>query len=305
VAKRVGALGSRGAMPTQPASTALGRALDDAMVGRRGPLYELLARGSGLPGARVNAALASTFAQTCRGLGRRADAVALAMAHLSADEAPGATALEFLPVCGLAALGARAAADEGVRTRFLMELHARADDLRFRVRDAVIEALARIGGATGDTLANDVAPWMDGYFHAAAVVRALAHEAWLSNLHDAGPVVARFDEAFVLARDAPRAAARYPGRKALVEALGLAPGHVAARFGVPVFDMLARWSAVEHPELRNAITATTRSPRLVGRFATEIERVRRALLDALPPKRNPDHDFGPTRDRSGARRRGK
>jgi hypothetical protein len=290
-------------MPTQPVSTALGRALDDAMVGRSGPLYDLLARGSGLPGARVNAALASAFAQTCRGLGRRADAVALAMAHLSADEAPGATALEFLPVCGLAALGARAAADGGVRTQFLMELHARADDLRFRVRDAVIDALARIGGATGDTLANDVAPWMDGYFHAAAVVRALAHEAWLSNLHDAGPVVARFDEAFVLARDAPRAAARYPGRKALVEALGRAPGHVAARFGVPVFDMLARWSAVEHPELRNAITATTRSSKLAGRFAPEIERVRRALLAALPPKRNPDHDFGPTRDRSGARHR--
>jgi hypothetical protein len=292
-------------MPTQPVSTALGRALDDAMVGRHGPLYDLLARGSGLPGARVNVALANAFAQTCRGLGRRADAVALAMAHLSADEAPGATALEFLPVCGLLALGARATTDESVRTPFLAELHARADDLRFRVRDAVIDALARVGGAMGEALANDVAPWMDGYFHAAAVVRALAHEAWLSNLRDAGPVVARFDEAFELARDAPRAAARYPGRKALVEALGRAPGQVAARFGVPVFDMLARWSAVEDPELRGAIASTILSPKLAARFGPDIERVHRGLLATRPPPRNPDHDFGPTRDRSGARRRGK
>jgi len=290
-------------VPTQPTSTHLSRALDEAIAGRRRPLFDLLARGSGLPGPRVNAALADGFAQICRALGGQADVVAVAMARLSADEAPGATALEFLPVCGVFALGARAAADEGVRTRFLAELHARADDLRFRVRDAVIDALARVGGAAGDALLKDVTPWMDGYFHAAAVVRALAHEAWLSNLHDTAPVVARLDEAFALARAAPRAAARYPGRKALVEALGQAPGQVAARFGVPLFDMLVRWSTVEDPELRKAIEVTLRSHRLAGRFAPEIERVRRALSAALPPPRNPDHDFGPTRDRSGARRR--
>ena len=117
--------------------------------------------------------------------------LALAMARLTADEAPGATALEFLPMCGVQALGVRAAADPTVRGAFLRELHARADDLRFRVRDAVVDALARIGEATGDALVADVASWMDGYFHAAAVLRALERDAWQGSLHDLCPVYRR------------------------------------------------------------------------------------------------------------------
>jgi hypothetical protein len=250
----------------------------------------------------MNDALAEAFAQACRSAGARSDDVALAMARLDADAAPGATALEFLPVCGLYALGARAAADATARPRVLAELHARADDLRFRVRDAVVEALARLGAAVGDPLLVDVASWMDGYFHAAAVVRAMALEAWLSSIHDGPGAVARLDDAFTLAREAPRAAARYPGHKALVEALSRAPGDVAARLGVPVFDMLERWTTLADPPLRDAIAAAVSARKLLGRFSQEVARVRRALEASLPPPRNPDHDFGPTR-RRGKRRR--
>jgi hypothetical protein len=280
----------------------LGRALDEAIRGRPRALYDLLTRGSRLPGTRMNDALADAFAHACRSAGSRSDAVAIAMARLEADAAPGATALEFLPVCGLYALAARAAADSSARPRVVPELHAHADDLRFRVRDAVVEALARVGGAAGDDLVVEVASWMDGYFHAAAVVRALAHEAWLSSIHDAPGAVARLDDAFTLALDAPRAAARYPGHKALVEALSRAPADVAARLGVPVFDMLERWTARADPPLRDAISAAVSPRKLLGRFSQEVARVRRALEASLPPPRNPDHDFGPTR-RRGKRRR--
>jgi hypothetical protein len=290
-------------MPPPVQSDPLSRALEDALAGRRQALFELLARGSRLPGTRANDALADAFAQACRGRGKAADAVALAMARLTADEAPGATALEFLPVCGVAALGVRAASDEAVRDRFVTELHAHADDLRFRVRDAVIAALARVGAASGERLVADVASWMDGYFHAAAVLTAIADDAWLTQLHAPDPVVTRLDDAFILARDAPRAAARYPGRKALVDALVAVPPVVAARFGVPVFDMLARWSVVGDPELRGVVERVLGARKLGGRFSGEIDRVRRALAASEAPARNPDHDVGPTRDRSGSRRR--
>src|SRR5580704_14988006 len=129
--------------PSDATADPLSRTLTDAVAGKRQPLFDLLARGSRLPGPRINGDLADAFAQACRTRGAAADAVALALARLSADEAPGGMALEFLPVCGIYALGARAAADPGVRATFLAELHARADDLRFRVRDAVVESLAR------------------------------------------------------------------------------------------------------------------------------------------------------------------
>jgi hypothetical protein len=289
----------------QTASGPLGRALDEAIAGHRATLDALLARGSRLPGTRANDSLADSFAQECRARGAPADGVALALARLNEEEAPGATALEFLPVCGILALGTRAANDEGVRARFVLELHAHADDLRFRVRDAVVDALARTGARAGDWLLAEVGPWMDGYFHAAAVVRALTRESWLGALHDAAPVTARLDEAFERARDAPRAAARYPGRKALVEAIGLGLGPIGVRFGAPIFEMLARWGATADPELRELVATTLEDKRLENRFGPELVGVRAALDKSRPPVRNPDHDHGPSRDRSGARRRGR
>jgi hypothetical protein len=115
--------------------------------------------------------------------------------------------------------------------------------------------------------------------------------------------VERLDDAFALARDAPRAAARWPGHKALVEALASAPAPLAARFGVPVFDVLLRWAAVKDPALQEALSVTLRSKRLAGRFGAELDRVRAAVIAHRPAARNPDHDVGPTRDRSKNRRR--
>jgi hypothetical protein len=280
----------------------LARALDQAIAGRPEPLYDLLVRGSHLPGTRMNSALADAFAQLCRARGAPADPAILAMSHLSPDQAPGASGREFLPVCGLLALSARAAAD-GQRRGAIAELHAHADDLRFRVRDAVAVALARLGGAAGDALLEEVASWMDGYFHAAAVVRALGAEPWLGSLHDATNVTARLEDAFVLLRDAPRAAARWPGHKALVEALGENLPLVATRFGVPIFDMLTRWTESKDPLLRELVARAIAAPKLAGRFAPDVDRVRRALDASAPPVRNPDHDVGPTRNRGRTRRR--
>jgi len=290
-----------GLMPPTASSPTLPQTLDDAVAGRPARLFDLLARGSGLPGPRPHLALADVFAQACRGRGAAADATILRMARLSADEAPGATALEFLPVCGVAALGARAAADATVRARFVDELHAHADDTRFRVRDAVVDALARVGGAVGERLALDLDSWMDGYFHAAAVVRGVGREAWLSAMREAGPAIARLDDAFTLAGDAPRAAARYPGYKALREALTETPVALAARFGVPVFDALLRGPADDRTR-RESLERLAESTRLAGRYSSEVERVRRALAASRPSPRNPDHDVGPTRDRSRDRR---
>jgi hypothetical protein len=251
----------------------------------------------------MNSDLADAFAELCRARGARADAAATALARLSADVAAGGTAGEFLPVCGVFALAARAAADASARPRVLTELHARADDLRYRVRDAVVAGLARIGAAAGDALVADVAAWMDGYFHAAAVLRALESPAFLGAIRDSSAVVARFDAAFTLLRDAPRAAARWPGHKALLEVLSTAPAAAALTLGAPVFDMLERWTQVTDPVLRDAVRQILDSRKLRGRFGAEVDRIARALAASAPPVRNPDHDVGRTRDRSGSRRR--
>jgi hypothetical protein len=67
--------------------------------------------------------------------------------------------------------------------------------------------------------------------------------------------------------------------------------------------MLERWSAAADPALRGAVQHAIDSRKLRGRFGAEVDRVARALAASAPPVRNPDHDVGPTRDRSGNRRR--
>jgi len=70
-----------------------------------------------------------------------------------------------------------------------------------------------------------------------------------------------------------------------------------------VFDAMVRWALVKEPALREAIEKNLEGSRLVGRYGSEIDRVRTALRDALPPPRNPDHYVGPTRGRG--RKRGR
>ena len=283
-------------------SEALTRALDEAVTGDPRGLYELLARVGGLPGPRANAGVVLAFANECVARGAKADALVTRMATLDVDAAPGASKYEIIPMCGVAALGARAASD-ATAMRALSTLHDCAEDLRFRVRDGVAEALARIGEARGEPLAHDLASWMDGYFHAAAVLRAIADPKWLTRIASANVVVERLDEAFELAKNAPRASARYPGFKSLLEVLGVAPAEAAARFGVPVFEMLARWSATKDPALRELVGRVLASPRLAGRFAEEVARTRAALTATEAPRRDPRSYVGPTRGRG--RKRGR
>jgi hypothetical protein len=281
-------------------SEALTKALDEGVAGDARALYELLARVGGLPGPRANAGVVLAFANECAARGAKADALVTRMATLDVDAAPGASKYEIIPMCGVAALGARAASDQ-VAMRALATLHDCAEDLRFRVRDGVAEALARIGEQRGEALVHDLASWMDGYFHAAAVLRAMTDPRWLTRITSASAVIERLDEGFELAKNAPRAAARYPGFKSLLDVLAVAPVEAAARFGVPVFDLLARWSATKDPVLRELVAKVLSSPKLTGRFAQEVARTRATLATTEAPRRDPRTYVGPTRGRGRKR----
>ena len=292
--------------PSSASSTStsdpLGRAFDGAIGGDTRPLYAFLARHSGLPGVRANGTMVLAFASHAATRGKRADALIRTMATLDADRAPGGTELEFLPMCGVAAIGARAASDPKAVPQALEYLETAAEDLRFRVRDEVPKALARLGAVRGEALVVDVAGWTDGFFQSAAVLNAATDNGWLSTIHDYEPLLARLEEAFQLANNADRAAERYPGYKSLVDALSVSPGVFAARFGVPVFDQLVRWSTVKEPKLRDAITKSMSGTRLSKRFAADVARVHKALEASAPGRRDPLTYVGPTRRRGQKRK---
>jgi hypothetical protein len=276
---------------------ALEQAVDLAAGGNMAKLYALLTRGSKLPGVRPNLDLAERFGAVCAARGKAGEALATKLALLDPDTAPGATELEFLPMCGVVAAGARAVSDPGSAKRMLEILEAASEDLRFRVRDVVPPALARIGALRGEALLAEVDSWMTGFFPATAVLLAMTRLEWLSKLDDAVLPLSRLEQAFVLARNAERSAERYPGYKALIVALGTCPMQLAARFGPPAFDVLVRMSDIKEPMLREAIAKNLDSHKLARRFATEITRVKQALEATAPVARDPRSNVGPTRRR--------
>jgi hypothetical protein len=286
-----------------PAADPLGRAFDGAIGGDTRPLFAFLARHSGLPGVRANGEIVLAFASHAATRGKRADALVRSMTLLDADRAPGGTELEILPMCGVAALGARGASDPKAVPVVLDYLEAAAEDLRYRVREEVPRALARIGSVRGAPLVDEVSGWMDGFFQAAAVLVAAADHAWLPTILEPDALVSRLDEGFQLARGADRATERYPGYKSLVDALSTTPGVFAARFGAPVFDRLVAWSTVKEPKLREAIASSLRGTRLTKRFGPDVARVQAALAASAPVRRDPLTDVGPTRRRGKKRQR--
>ena len=184
-------------------------------------------------------------------------------------------------MCGVAALGARAASDASAM-RALATLHDCAEDMRFRVRDEVIEALARIGEARGEALVHDLCQ-LDGrtLSRRRAVLEALAHASWLTKIKSVDVVLfERLEEGFVPgARRQALAVARYPGFKALDDGAGEGSpaGGGGASSACRCSILLARWSASKDPAMREIVERVLLTPKLAGRFASEIARVRASL----------------------------
>lgn len=280
--------------------------LDDAIAralgGNAGDLYALLARGSGLPGTRANLPLARAFAEACAS-DARGPSLARTMARTNADEAPGGTPLEMIPLAGVLAAGACAARQPKARDEMIEVLHDACDDLRFRVRGVVPEALAAIGAREGGALLDRVEAFADGYFHASALLDALASPAWLPKIEDADAVAGVVVRAFGLADEAPRSAVRWPGYKALVESLERVIAPLALRFGAPMLAAAEGFARSRDPHLRESIERALADKRLRARFPDEHARALAALAGAKKPPRDPRSLPRPTRKRGGGRRR--
>ena len=162
----------------------------------------------------MNVELAEAFADACRAPGPEPKRSRWELAKASRRPRARATALEFLP----AAASTRSAKGSRDARRSRGRVVRRAQCARRRPALSCARGggrrLSRVGGAAGDALLDAVAPWMDGYFHAAAVLLAMARAPWLTSLHEAQTVCQRLDEAFALARDA------HKGRREVARAQG-------------------------------------------------------------------------------------
>jgi len=278
--------------------TVLEQRLDDAIKKKDATaLCDELCRRSGLPGPRANTDLVWAFGELCGLRGAKSDPLIRSLMMLEADEAPGGSPLEILPMCGVAAATQRAAHDAKARSWALPLLHDACEDLRYRVRETVADGLGKLGARMGDVLVHQTAAWTDGYFHAATVVQALGVREWQAAITDDDEAVLRVHEAFDLLKTAQRAAARYPGHKALVEALVRTVPQLVLRFGPGILRELELRAASKDPDIRAIVEKVIAGTHIRSRFPEDHAAISKVLGNMAPKARDPGKELRPTRKR--------
>jgi hypothetical protein len=252
------------------------------MLRSRGQLEELrafLQKNSGLPGPRGNLELAHSFAAAVAHM-RLEDwqwEFLMEMAATSVAKAPVNTAKEFLPFCGLLALGALYG--NGLprprRRAALAALRTSASDRRWRTREAVAQGLQLIGEKDLPALREIVTDWLpeSSLLEKRAIAAALAHPPILTDpdfalfsLEVSGTILAsvsradpkiRKDEAF----------------KILRQGMGYALSVFVQHSPAEGFALMRKSAAIRDPDIAWIIKENLKKKRLSEKFAKDVEQV--------------------------------
>jgi hypothetical protein len=274
-------------------SERLSAALDRALsAGDAAGFFELLRRGSGLPGPRPNLDLARAVGHALARHEGRADRLVAEL--FRSDE-------EYLRVVAAMTLAARSLAARRARVdEALAGLQALAEDPRRLVRDGVVEALRVRLAALGEPAVVDLAAWTDGYLQAHVALEALADRTWLTTLSTSASLLARLDEAFVLADASPRSAERTQGMRALRQGMPAQIAVFAARFP-ETLAWLSGKTASARPETREVVAAAIAALRRSVISDVEAGRLSALLAASGKPRRDADRVVHGTRRRGRGR----
>ena len=119
----------------------------------------------------------------------------------------------------------------------------------------------------------------------------------LRNITDDDEAVLRVHEAFDLLKTAQRAAARYPGHKALVEALVRTVPQLVLRFGPGILRELELRAASKDPDIRAIVEKVIGGTHIRSRFPEDHAAISKVLGTMAPKARDPGKELRPTRKR--------
>ena len=271
---------------------AISKALDEAIAGgatARAPLYDKLRRGSGLPGPRFNVDLLRAFAGEVASRCGVADALLAAMNAFHDDIAPHGHVDEFIAMCGIAGIGARAAADAKARKRLLEPLIEAARDPRARIRLEVTHAMIAIGLQVGPTIADTLRTWVednDAYLTQAAL--EIISNVEILPMLGAERAAELLDGIYKRVAEQSRSGRRAEGFARLLRALAIAPGTMVARF--PQLADVVETHAKNKDEDVRLVVAQLVEVIKKGRAHDRAAAIEAALAATKKPSRDPRWD---------------
>ena len=224
---------------------------------------------SNLPGPRANLELLDAAGDV---LGRDE---ALHLAALSPESAPPGTAREFLPCCGLVAVGRLVA--EGERGLVADVLRPAASDPRWRVRESVAIALQRWGDADVTAMQAAVEPWasLGSLLEARAAVAATCEPRLLRAPAAVAGCVAILDASTAALVEVQRPRGE-PGR-VLGAALGYGWSVAVAASPPAALPAFERWAASDDPDVRRMMRENLAKARFARAAPEAVDRLRDAI----------------------------
>jgi hypothetical protein len=251
-------------------------------------LRELLQKNSNLPGPRANLELMYSFARSVGGMHLsdwQWDFI-VEMASTTISKAPLNTPKEFIPVCGLAALGALYG--QGLprprRRQALAALKKAASDHRWRVREAVAMGLQLLGEADPALLREIVSEWLPDstLLEKRAIAAGLAHPPLLKDEEFAGFAL---ESARTLAASVTRLdpkGRQDEGFKILRQGLGYSLSVFVHHSPAEGFPLMRKLAAVRDRDMAWIVRENLKKKRLSDSFPKEVEQVALILDEANP-----------------------
>jgi hypothetical protein len=246
-------------------------------------LYTLLEKNSGLPGPRGNLELAYSFARAVASMNIQEWQweMILAMASTSPNKAPANTPKEFLPFCGVLALGALYATGlpRPRRRAALSAIRTAASDPRWRTREAAAMALQLIGEGDLETLRQIVVQWLPdaSLLEKRAVVAGLAHPPILD---DKPFALFCLEVSASILKVLPGTGAKERKSeefRVLRQGLGYAISVFVEKAPEEGFALLLDAASREDPDVRWIVKENLKKKRIASRFPAEVQGVARVL----------------------------
>ena len=251
----------------------------------RDALYTLLEKNSGLPGPRGNLELAYSFAKAVASMNLQEwqwDMI-LAMASTSPNKAPTNTPKEYLPFCGLLALGALYATGlpRPRKRAALASIRKAASDPRWRTREAAAIALQLIGEQDREALRQIVEEWLAGstLLEKRAIVTGLAHPPILGDKPFALfclEVSASILKALPGTDSQERRSDEF---RVLRQGLGYAVSVFVEKAPEEGFALLREAASLRDPDVRWIVKENLKKNRIASRFPAEIRKIAEMVAD--------------------------
>lgn len=237
----------------------------------------LLAAHSNLPGSRGNLTLAYAFADRFanEAIGRELLDMLIGWVHITPDEAPVNDPREYLPFCGILALGAHyhCAGDE-TKALIMEQFKTAMNDKRWRMREGAAMGLQKIAEnfpAVRERFIN----WYQtsSLLEKRAFIATLAHPPILGDLE-----VVRFSLAMsedilhdvMLISEENRRAEDF---KALSKGLQYAISVFVSALPEEGFDLLRRYAQTDDPEIKKIVKANLGKARLTKKYPRMVDEV--------------------------------